>query len=202
MKKHLQLSAILLAMGVFLSAQETTEVSVKVTKDGKVVKDTTYTFDDVKEAKNAVHMLEAMESDDLDLYFTDSNKHDIHMDKDGNIKKHAKHVVFISEDGQKVEKVDGSNMKVIVKEIEDGDFAGGKKKVMKKEIIVISDSEEGEDIEWTIIEDEDGENVEVIVIKKNKDSDEDINVELIMKEKQEKKMKEEKPMKKKVKKEK
>ena len=39
MKKHLQLSAILLLAGAMLFAQEKTEVKVEVLKDGKVVKD-------------------------------------------------------------------------------------------------------------------------------------------------------------------
>jgi len=58
MKKHLTLSTIILALGVFLFAQEKIEVSMKVIKDGKVVKDTTYAFEDSKKAKHAVHAFE------------------------------------------------------------------------------------------------------------------------------------------------
>ncbi len=162
MQKHLQLSTILLALGVFLFAQEKTEVTVKVTEDGKVVKDTTYTFDDAADAKHAIHMMDAMASDDFDLYFSDADEHIMHMKKDGDHKMHANKAMFISEDGN------------------------GKKKIIKKEIIIISDGEEGEHSEWTIHEHNKGENVEVIVIKTGKDCDEDIEVE-IKKEKKQKK---------------
>jgi len=111
MRKHLQLSAILLALGVFLFAQDKTEVTVKVTKDGEVVKDTTYTFDDAAEAKHAVHMMEAMASDDLNISFSDSDEHKMHMKKDGEHKMHANNkVIFISEDGK-------GGKKIITKEI-------------------------------------------------------------------------------------
>ena len=201
MKKHLQLSVIILALGVFLFAQEKTEVSVKVMKDGKVVKDTTYTFDDAKKAKHAIHMFDVMSSDEMEMHFTDSDDHDIHMHKDGKHKKHEEHIIYISEDGEKVKKLEKENVKwiskgdedgnvrVIVKEFSDGDCEDGKKKVIKKEITVISgeDGEDGEDGEWTIKEIEGGDNVEVIIIKSKKgDGDEEeIKVEVIMKEEKE-----------------
>lgn len=221
MKKHLQLSFILLALGAFLFAQEKTEVSIKVTKDGKVVKDTTYTFDDAAEAKHAIHMMDAMASEELNLYFHDSDEHKMHMKKEGDHKMHSKTMMFISEDGKKVkvENLDKDHMEwhtssvsedgetekiiimkskgdvhgkthvyitsgdddemekkieVIVKEYKVGDCGNAK---IKKEIIIISDGEEGEDIEWTINEHVKGDNVEVIVIKKGKD-DQDIEVEV------------------------
>lgn len=46
-----------------MSAQETT-VSVKVEKDGKVVKDTTYSFKDADQAEHALMMMDMMGSDD------------------------------------------------------------------------------------------------------------------------------------------
>lgn len=46
-----------------LSAQETT-VSVKVEKDGKLVKDTTYSFKDADQAQHALMMMDMMGSDD------------------------------------------------------------------------------------------------------------------------------------------
>lgn len=170
MKKHLTLSAIILALGVFLFAQEKTEVSMKVIKDGKVVKDTTYAFEDVKKAKHAVHMFDAMASEKLDIYISDSDDHMEFIHKEGNEVKQGKKAVFISEDG--------------------------KKKVIKKEIIVIDD-EEGEGGTWTIKEGKDGEVVkwkkiegddgEVIVIKKTRGEgdEEEIEVEVISKEKME-----------------
>lgn len=46
-----------------MSAQETT-VSVKVEKDGKLVKDTTYSFKDADQAEHALMMMDMMGSDD------------------------------------------------------------------------------------------------------------------------------------------
>lgn len=46
-----------------MSAQETT-VSVKVEKDGKLVKDTTYSFKDADQAQHALMMMDMMGSDD------------------------------------------------------------------------------------------------------------------------------------------
>jgi len=240
MKKHLFLSTIILAIGAFLFAQEKIEVSMKVIKDGKVVKDTTYVFDDAKKAKHAVHMFDAIASKKLDIHMSDSDDH--HMEfihKEGNEMKHDKHVVFISEDGKKVKKTEGcnytwvskgdgeekvivmkmdhdsdghmyvtsdeedGNVRVIVKELKDGDCEDGKK-VIKKEIIIISE-EEGDDGTWTIKEGDNGEKVmwkkiegkdgEIITIKKIKgDGDEEeieVEVEVITKEMQEKAVKKE-----------
>ncbi len=216
MKKQLLLSAIILAIGAFLFAQGKTEVSMKVVKDGKVVKDTTYTFDDAKEAKHAVHMFDAMASDELDIHMSHSDDH--HMEythKDGKEMKHEKHVVYISEDGKKVNKTKGGNytwlskgdgedgnVTVIVKEFKDDDCEHGSVQVMTKEIIVIN-GEEGDEGTWTIKEGEDGEEVmmkkiegkdgEVIIIKKIKgDGDEEeIMVEVITKEVKKKAVKKE-----------
>ena len=60
----------LLLVSVFVAgirAQEKTEVSIQVKKDGKVVKDTTYLFDDAKEAKHVRKMVEVMSGMDEDM---------------------------------------------------------------------------------------------------------------------------------------
>ena len=116
----LSLAASLIFSGGLL-AQEQTEVSIKVTKDGKVIQDTTYRFDNASDARDVVKMIEVLNGDD-----------------EGN---HSKTMVFISED-------DENTFDILV----DGDF------------------EEGN---WTVFESEEGnldkeENVEVIVIKKQK----------------------------------
>ena len=159
MKKHLQLSVILLALGAFLFAQEKTEVTVKVTKDGKVVKDTTYTFDDDAEAKHVVHMMDAMASDELNIFFSDSDEHKMHMKKDGDHKMHANKVMFISEDGTRVEKVEGEHTNWVTTTVsEDGKTETITIKKMKgdshgKSHVYVT-SGDGEDIE---------KNVQVIV---------------------------------------
>lgn len=177
MKKHLSLSAIILALGVFLFAQEKIEVSMKVIKDGKVVKDTTYAFEDSKKAKHAVHTFDAMASGEHHMEY-------IHKDE---------------------------NVKVIVQDLSDGDCDGNHKKVIKKKIIMISD-EDGDDGTWTIKEGEDGKDImykkiegedgEVIIIKKIKGEgdEEEIMVEVIIKEELEKKAVKKEKIKKEVKK--
>ena len=203
-----------------LSAQEKTEVTVKVTKDGKVVKDTTYQFDDASEAKHALKMMEMLTDEGehmMEYNYTMAHKHG----------DHSKAMVFISEDGKKTEikefsgdslvwiSEDGDgDVKVIKKKMGDGDHGehvvimkkgdgetfdilidedGNKKKVKKKEVRVMV-SGDGENV-WhakenefihadedvfvisgdedvkvelkKILEDHDGENVKVIVVKKD-----------------------------------
>ena len=57
MKKRNSLLFIGLAAAFIFSvsmfAQETTEVTVQIKKDGKMIKDTTYQFDDAAEAEHA-----------------------------------------------------------------------------------------------------------------------------------------------------
>ena len=232
MKKHLQLSALFLAMGLLLFAQETTEVSVKVSKDGKIVKDTTYTFEDASEAKHALKMMDAMASGKLDIHIDEDGGHEMHLSKEGGSDHHKK-IVVISEDGKKLEDVDEEHMKwitssvsedgvserviimkmdgegtshghtyvtsgdknvqwtskegeegkvkVIVKEIDDGD-----KGEIKKEIMIVSNEEEDEG-EWTVKEIDKGNNVQVIVIKKVGESDDEQEIEIELKEIKEKK---------------
>ena len=68
MNKIIQLSTLCLAaLFIFsfnLIAQEQTEITVQIKKDGKVVKDTTYQFEDDKQAKHVVKMMEVMSGDD------------------------------------------------------------------------------------------------------------------------------------------
>ena len=91
-----------IAASLFLSAgllaQEQVEVSVKVTKDGKVVKDTTYQFDDASEAKHAMKMMEVMSGDDEHMEYITKKYTSAHSGSG-----EAKTMVFISEDGEKTE---------------------------------------------------------------------------------------------------
>ncbi len=58
-------SILCLAAAFFLSislfAQGKTEITIQVKKDGKVVQDTTYHFNDDAEAKHAVEMMKILE---------------------------------------------------------------------------------------------------------------------------------------------
>jgi hypothetical protein len=151
-----------------LTAQETT-VSVKVKKDGKVVKDTTYSFEDAEQAEHALMMMDMM----------------------GGENEHSKTMVFVSEDGKttEIKEMDGDShvwvsdgdhdhghgKKVVVVKTGDGetfdilideegkDEDGNIAKTKEVKVIVSSD----DDGEWTVTETEMDEekNVEVIVIK-------------------------------------
>jgi hypothetical protein len=88
------MAAFVLSAG--LMAQEKTEVSIQVKKDGKVVKDTTYTYDDAAEAKHVWKMVEVMSGMDVDMDKGHQNYTMAHSDG-----KHASTMVFISEDGDK-----------------------------------------------------------------------------------------------------
>jgi hypothetical protein len=164
MKKY---STILLsiAASLFLSAgllaQEKIEVSVKVTKDGKVVKDTTYQFKDASEAKHAMKMMEVLSGDDEHMEHITYNYTSAHS---GSGK--AKTMVFISEDGEKTEikeihadslvwieekHGDGDHVKVMKYKIKEGEEPQGKHVVVMKsddgktfDILVDEDFEEGD----------------------------------------------------------
>ena len=68
----LSLAASLIFSGGLL-AQEQTEVSIKVTKDGKVIQDTTYRFDNASDARDVVKMIEVLNGDDEGAFRTAAN---------------------------------------------------------------------------------------------------------------------------------
>jgi hypothetical protein len=66
--KRLRKTSIALLAAAFLVtttlfAQEATTVTVQVKREGKVVKDTTYRFDDPEEASHALKMMEVLSGD-------------------------------------------------------------------------------------------------------------------------------------------
>ena len=233
-------AAFLFSAGLF--AQEKTEVTVQVKKDGKVVKDTTYQFEDAKEAKHALKMVEIMSGSEKHKEGVHYNYSTAHTGEG-----HSKAMVFISEDGKKTEikelhgdslvwvsEEDGEHVihkkegNVMILKKGDGesfdiwvDEDGETKMKQKKIKVVVSGDEEGN---WTAVsadgkdldedenvfiikeedgvkmqireiieEDEDGEEVKVIVIKKelhedhdhdvdhDHDHDEDVDVKVVKK---------------------
>ena len=192
MKKYILHLTLGLAASLILStgllAQEQVDVSIKVKKDGKVIKDTTYQFDDASEAKHAIMMMEVLSGDEEHMENVHYNYTTAHSGSE-----HSKAMVFISEDGETTEikefhgdsltwvsegdsphkhgkKVivmksdDGNTFDILVDEdSEEGDI------VRTKEIkVMVSDDEEGN---WTVVEgdDEESSNVKVIVIKESGD---------------------------------
>jgi len=171
MKKKLHLSIWALAASIIFSAgvlaQEKTEVSVLIKKDGKIVKDTTYQFEDASEAKHALKMLELLSGDDI---------HKAHFE--GN---HSKTMVFISEDGEKTElkEFHGDGMEWIEKEEGEGE----QRKVMKYRVsegdhphgqnVVVVQSEDGSTFDILVDEDSEGNIVKKKEIKVTVSGDED-----------------------------
>lgn len=203
--------SIAFVFGMSLMAQEKTEVTVQVKKEGKVVKDTTYQFEDEAEAKHAIQMME---------HFNHTMAH--------SGEGHSKAMVFISEDGKHTEikhvdgdslvwmseedhphgehvvivkSGDGETFDILIDEDEDG------KKVVKKEVTVIVSGDElheahedvyvikgeGDDVHVEIEEimkEHDGDKVKVIVIKKegdhDHDEDQDEDQEVVVKKKEKK----------------
>ena len=173
MKKNTPFWILSIAASLILStgllAQEQTEVSILVKKDGKVVKDTTYLFDDAAEAKHAMKMMELLSGDEPHMEHVTYNYTTAHAGSG-----EAKTMVFISKDGEKTEikefhgdslawvsEEDGAHAhgkKVIVMKSEDGstfdilldeDSEGGVV-VKKKEVrVVVSGDEDGS---WTVVE--------------------------------------------------
>ena len=151
----LAVSALFFFSAVLL-AQEKTIVSIQTIRDGEVVLDTTYRFEDVKKAEHALELLEIMSHEPGD---------------------HTKTLVVVTEDGKKTkikeiesdslvwvseDECDGKHVKIMkVKVDEDGE--------MEEDVhVIVYGDEEGE---WSVIEKkldekDEGDEVEVIVIKK------------------------------------
>jgi hypothetical protein len=167
MKRFTQLSFVLLVAATIcttaLSAQETTTVSVTVKKDGKVVTDTTYRFEDAVQAEHALKMIEAMNGVD------------------------SKAMVFISEDGKKTV-LEGDHGDTLVW-IHEGDHV----KVIKHatgeghpchyqgENVVVIRTEDGETFDILMGEDQEGvktKKVKVMVIEEGDGEWETVEEEL------------------------
>jgi hypothetical protein len=137
-------------LGIFVSlfltcgllAQDQVEVSVKVKKDGKIVTDTTYLFEDASEAKHAIKMMQVLSGDDEHMEHITINH-----TKALSEGEHAKAMVFISEDGETVnikkihedslvwvteKEVDGEHVKVMKYKIKEGEEPHGTHVIVKK----------------------------------------------------------------------
>ena len=143
-----------------LSAQETT-VSVKVEKDGKVVKDTTYSFEDAEQAEHALMIMDMMGGDDEHMM-------KVHKSMSKSHGSHSKTMVFVSEDGKTTEinEMDGDSLVWI----SEGEHDHGKRVVVVKsgdgETFDILIDEEGEDEDENIVK---TKKVKVIVSTEEKE---------------------------------
>jgi len=184
----------LFAIGMM--AQDKTEVTVMVKKDGKVVKDTTYQFEDEAEAKHAMKMMELMTGHDEDMEKVHYNYTTSH--KDGK-HAHGEHVivmksgdgntfdVLVDEDYEGDTLVKKKHVKVVISDDEHGTWHVDSNELVEideDENVFVIKSEDGDvDLE-KIMEEHEGENVKVIVIKKGDSEDHDeVEVEVIEKKK-------------------
>jgi hypothetical protein len=167
MKKQIPLWAFCLtALFLFsfnLMAQEQTEVSVRIKKDGRVIRDTAYQFKDMEHAEHALMLMEILIGD---IEHPDSGD--------------SEATVLISEDGKKTTiEVQGDSLLWITEEQHDGDHV----KVIKKKIRT---GDEDVDVELEKILEEQGEGENVKVIKKkvkaggNEEFEKDENVKVII----------------------
>ena len=106
-------------------AQETTEVTVQVKKDGKVMKDTTYQFNDETDAKHAVQMLEMLSGEGLkEMEYT----YTMALSDDSE----SKTMVFVSRDGEKTEISEMTGDSLVW--VSEGEGKDGPVKVMKYKV--------------------------------------------------------------------
>ena len=182
--------AALLLLSSGLLAQEKTEVSILVKKNGEVIKDTTYQFDNASEAENALKMMDIISEEEP---HTGKYRYNYTMSMSDDDQR--KTMVFISEDGDhtKITELNGDSL-VWIQEGDNSDFLGEHVIVMKSKDggtynIVMEDDDDGQaDVKekkirvmvsedeggtWTIREG--GEDDEDIYILKG---DQDVKVEL------------------------
>lgn len=76
-----------LLIGTLLIAQDKAEISVRITKNGELLKDTTYTYDDPQKAEDAIALIAKLGSGDIDSEMMESAN-----------RLHKK-MIFISDDG-------------------------------------------------------------------------------------------------------
>jgi len=199
MKKRMPLLIFSLAASVLFSAgivaQEQTEGTIQIKKDGKVIQDTTYQFDDADEAKDAVMMMEVLSGHVEGMENVTYNYTSAHPGR-----SHSKAMVFISEDGEKTEikEFHGDSLVWVSEEEGEGDIV--KEKQIKvivsgdeegtwnvvtsddeiheahKNVYILKDEDGDIEIEKIIEEHGDGENVKVIVITSDEDGDYKVNV--------------------------
>ncbi len=136
-----------------LSAQEKTEMTIQVKKDGKVVSDTTYTFDKEADAKHAMKMMEVLSGEHEGM-----QRYNYTMNTAGG--DDSRTMVFISEEGGKtrIKKVQGDTLVWI----SEGDSDGEDMKVITRKKIV--EGSPGE--EYVIVmKGDDGETFDILMDK-------------------------------------
>lgn len=181
--RFLSMAAIVMFSSGLL-AQEKAEVTIRIKKDGEVVKDTTYQFEDAAEAENALKMMEVLSEVE-----THEGAYQYNYTMSKSEGDQSRTMVFISKDGDhtKITELEGDSL-IWIKEGDDSDLQEEHVVVMKSKdggtftIQVAEDDDdlvdvkekkirvmvsEGEEGSWTVHEDgdtinEDDENVYII----------------------------------------
>jgi len=192
MKQNFHLSILSIAASILFSAgavaQDQTEVTILVKKDGKVIQDTTYHFDDAAEAEQVVKMIGVLSGDDEHMEHVTYN-YTTTVSEGGDAKK----MVFVSKDGKKTEirEFQGDTLVWVSEDEGEGgdvikekhvtvvvsDDEGGTWNMVTHEgdddagdhVIILEDDDGNMNIQKYMEEQEDGENVKVIIIKKQKE---------------------------------
>jgi hypothetical protein len=179
------LSALLFFLTATVIAQDQTEVTIQVKKDGKIVKDTTYQFENDADAKHAVKMFEMLSGEgphEMEFNYTMAHSEG----------EHTKAMVFVSKDGEKTEikhmhgdslvwisegDHDGGPVKVMKYKVEKGDHEGG-------EHVVVVTSTDGETFDILVDEEDAGDMVKKekrvkVIVKEDEDGSMHISEEVI-----------------------
>ena len=165
MKKRLYLSLLTVVMAVILPAglmaQEKTEVTIQVKKDGKVIQDTTYKFNDADDANQVIKMLGVMLGDEEHgaYNYTATMSEDIQPGK----------MVFVSRDGEKtvVKEISGDSLTWVSEGESDDDHV----KVLKYRVKG-DDESQGEHV--IVMKSEDGESFDILLDEDVDNGDADI----------------------------
>ena len=175
MKKYIRFWALSISASLVVSAgllaQEKVDVSIKVKKDGKVIQDTTYQFDDASEAKHAIMMMEVLSGDDKAMEHAHGKKVIVMKSDDGNTFD-----IVVDEDGEESDMLETKEIKVIVSGDEEGNWTvveGGEKMMEKDENVYIFKGDDDVKVKVLQVVEEDSDlgedvEVEVKVIKKEK----------------------------------
>jgi len=153
-----------------LSGQEKATVIVKVKKDGKVVRDTSFQFEDASQVDHALKIMEAFSEDGEHLVKVQKHPGEAHG-------SHSSARVYVTREGGKttVKEMMGDSLVWISEEEFDGEHPRGKHVMVVTsdddetfDILMDGDEDEEIEIEKHLKEQGDAEEVEVIVIKKKK----------------------------------
>ncbi len=145
-----------------LTAQETT-VSVKVKQDGKVLKDTTYSFEDAGQAEHALMVMDIIGSDEEHMMKVHKSMSEAHG-------AHSKTMVFVSEDGKTTEIMESGGDSLVW--VSEGEHDGDNVKIIKYKV----DGDDTHAKKVVVVKSGDGETYDILINEDGEATDEDGNI--------------------------